>query len=500
MALFGGRKKGGSAPESPHGGKAGSGDGVPSDDAPLQFGEKDIAAARKWFQQAKKLSEDRNYDYAIESYLTGLKFWPEAVEEGHQPLRAAAFARRETGGKKPGTMEGMKHAMSGKDSVQAMLNAEWLYARDPLNISYMEGIVKNAAKAKCEATLLFIAPIYFDAAKNEKKLSKDRFVVLRRAYGEAGERCERRGDVKRALHFYQGALTVLEVLRQVGGTTLEYGEDLKNLATKVTILKGKYDSSEDFRGSVKDSGAQRDIHDRERMVMDDARMDQLVEEARQTWKANPGVSAKLLQLVELLCRGEAKDHEDEALRLLDAEYAATKNYGFKSRADDIRMKHLRRNVRQCAAGGDKEATRQAQLEQLKLELKTYKERVEQYPTDNKLKFEYGRRLVLSKKYDEAIPVLQEARNDPKNRAACMGLIGRSFFEKGYHTQAMTTYRQAIAEHELVGDELAKELYYWLGRACEACGKKEEAEKAYGQVIQWDYNYKDVRERLDRLEE
>ena len=33
-------------------------------------------------------------DAAIESYLAGLKFWPEAVEEGHMALRVAGLGRR----------------------------------------------------------------------------------------------------------------------------------------------------------------------------------------------------------------------------------------------------------------------------------------------------------------------------------------------------------------------------------------------------------------------
>ena len=37
------------------------------------------------------------------------------------------------------------------------------------------------------------------------------------------------------------------------------------------------------------------------------------------------------------------------------------------------------------------------------------------------------------------------------------------------------------------------------RSCEAADRKEDAIKAYGQLIQWDYNYKDVRDRLAALE-
>lgn len=508
MGLFGGRKKDKGAQPAPADSKAdqdaadghtAAAEDLAPVDAPPKFSDKDIANARRWFKRATELKEDRNYDYAIESYLTGLKFWPEAVEEGHQHLRVAAYARWETKGKKPNTLAAMKHSMSGKDPAQAMLNAAWLWAHDPHNLSYMEGMVKNAAKANYEETVLYIGPIYFEAAKTEKKLHKDRFLLLRKTYEELGERCETRGDLGRALTFFEGALTVLQVLQSLSGATMKFTQELKDLATKVTIIKGQYDSSSDFRGSMKDSDAQKDIHDRERMVMDEDRLDQLIADAERDWKANPGVSAKLINLVDLLCRAEEPQREELAVKLLEGEFASSKNYSYKSRADDIRMKHLRRNVRLAMAKKDKDATRQAQVEQLRFELRAFKERTVTYGTDNKIKFEYGKRLVTARKFDEAIPVLQEARNDPKNRILCMNLIGRCFYEKGYHAQAIQTYTDAIKEHELTGDDLSKDLYYWLGRTCEAADRKEDAEKAYGQLIQWDYNFKDVRDRLAALE-
>ena len=188
------------------------------------------------------------------------------------------------------------------------------------------------------------------------------------------------------------------------------------------------------------------------------------------------------------------------MKLLDEEFASGGNYNYKVRSDEIRSKLFRRRIRQAAAAGDKQGARQIQIEQLKFELKVFKERVEKYPTDNRIKFELGKRMFQARSYDQAIPMLQEARNDPKNRTSCMLLIGRCFLEKGLHSQAITSLNQAISEHELIGDDLGKSLYYWLGRAFEAAGKTEDAAKAFGQVIQWDYNYKDVRRRLEALEE
>ncbi len=66
MALFGGRKKGkgakgGDGGKPPTGADAAASAPSP-DDGPPTFSEKAIVSARKWFKQANKLIEDRNYE------------------------------------------------------------------------------------------------------------------------------------------------------------------------------------------------------------------------------------------------------------------------------------------------------------------------------------------------------------------------------------------------------------------------------------------------------
>ena len=68
---------------------------------PPSFSEADKKKARLWFNKAEDCRDRREYDYAIECYITGLGFWPEAVEEGHMPLRFLAMQRQQAGGKKP---------------------------------------------------------------------------------------------------------------------------------------------------------------------------------------------------------------------------------------------------------------------------------------------------------------------------------------------------------------------------------------------------------------
>jgi hypothetical protein len=43
------------------------------------------------------------------------------------------------------------------------------------------------------------------------------------------------------------------------------------------------------------------------------------------------------------------------------------------------------------------------------------------------------------------------------------------------------------------------MHYWLGRAQEANGDQDAARRTYGNLLQMDYNFRDVRARLDNLQ-
>ena len=80
----------------------------------------------------------------------------------------------------------------------------------------------------------------------------------------------------------------------------------------------------------------------------------------------------------------------------------------------------------------------------------------------------------------------------------MNQIGLCFFKKGWMTDAIDVFSQAIKEHELKDDALGKELRYNLGCAHEAQGNHGKALDIYRKIAQSDFTYKDVRERVNQL--
>jgi tetratricopeptide (TPR) repeat protein len=115
-----------------------------------------------------------------------------------------------------------------------------------------------------------------------------------------------------------------------------------------------------------------------------------------------------------------------------------------------------------------------------------------------LRFQLAVRYFLAHRVDEAIPLFQQARSDGRVRDESRLYLGRCFCHKAFYSQAVEILRRGVDELEGRSDGVAFDLNYWLARALEADGAVEEAKRVYGHVIQLDYNFRDARERMEKL--
>ncbi|MHC4739974.1 MAG: tetratricopeptide repeat protein, partial [Planctomycetota bacterium] len=179
---------------------------------------------------------------------------------------------------------------------------------------------------------------------------------------------------------------------------------------------------------------------------------------------------------------------------------------YNQRAGLIKLKQLKRKVRLAKsalesnpADAQSRSTLAAFSEQLNsTELEHYRLCMENYPTDHQAKYEYGIRLFRNNRYDEAIPLFQDAQRDPRRRIAAMDKIGMCFYAKEWFTDAIDIFSQAIDAYELKEDATAKELRYNLARSYQQNGDTEKALDIYRKIAQLDFAYKDVRQRVDQL--
>lgn len=476
--------------------------------APLRtVAETDKSKARQWFQRAKTVADSRNYDYALEAYIGGLKVWPEAVEEGHKLLRAVSVMRKQTGGKPLGFLESRKYSTGGKDPLQNMLNAEFLWANDPGNLGHMEDFITNAAKAGCWLSGCWMGTLVGDVLVNEKKINPKQMVAFCAALDSIGEAAKSANQFAMAADAFNSMTKIAQIWYGNMKNSQEAMKIYSDASGKLAIVKGRFDSDEGFTKSIKDRDGQKDTYDRERMVTSEDRLEEMVKKARAEFEADRHSSPRLIALVDLLTKREDEKFENQAIELLTAEAESSGNPSLKFRAHDIRMRQLTRALRPLAAKykadpKDEANTRQLKLlrrEQLDFEIRSYEERCKAYPTDLRARFGLAEKLYSAKQYDQAIPYFQQAQADGKVRDACKMYIGRCFYEKKMFGEAANVLKQAIDHHEMGGgDDVGRDLYYWWARSLEAKGDVAGAGEVYGQIIQWDYNYRDARQRLETL--
>lgn len=453
--------------------------------------ETDSAKAQAFFERGRKVAETGNYDYAIDMYLEGIRCSPEALTEGHIPLRELAMQRKGKGGKKPSMMERMKR-MRGKTSLDQLINAEYLFSKDPENLGHAESMLKAATSGGYKRTAMWIADLLFQATNASDKPSFSTYVLLKNSYASIGQ-------YDRALAACQRAVK----LRPQDG---QLSDEFKNLSAELAVARGKYDKEGDFRQSIKDRESQERLQAQQAVVQTEDYRTKALKEAREAYEEEPEVPQHIYGLADALAGMQSDEADEEAIKLLEDTYEKKQDFSYKERAGKVRIGRLKRKMRAAKAAlkqnpKDKEAKKKYKELSDKLsktELEHYRLCVENYPTDLSIKYEYGVRLLQQGHYDEAIPYLQESQKDPRHKIAAFNRIGYCFFKKGWFTDAIDVFSQAIEAYPSKDDGTAKELRYNLARSYEEQGTEDKALEVYRKLAQLDFGYKDVRRRVDAL--
>jgi len=453
--------------------------------------EHGVAQARAFFAKARAAAEQKQYDYAIDMYLDGLIRAPDALEEGHLPLCELGLQRRGKGGKKPSMMDRVRR-MRGRTPLEQMLNAEYLFVKNPDNGAYAEAMLRAAIEGGYKRTAHWLANLIFQTNNAVEKPSLQTYLLLKDSYIALGE--------------YDKAVAACQRASRMRPESKELADEFKNLSAELTMSKGKYDMDGDFRQSIRDQETQAKLYAQDRVIKTQDYRVSAVEDARKAYAREPEQPKNVFALADALADLETDEAENEAIQLLEDAHVGRQNFNFKERAGLLKIRQLKRKLREVrkeleAQPQNPEAKTQKADLVAKLnntELEHYRLCVENYPTDLAAKYEYGLRLLQNQRYNEAIPLFQEAQKDPRRKISAMSKIGSCFFMKGWYPDAIEVFTRAIDAHEIKDDGLAKELRYNLARAYEEQGQNEKALEGYRRIAQLDFGYKDVSTRVDRL--
>ncbi|MGD2094302.1 MAG: tetratricopeptide repeat protein [Phycisphaerales bacterium] len=450
-----------------------------------------LAKAKAFFEKAKAVAQTTNFDYAIDMYLHGLRYSPDALEEGHFPLFELALQRRMHGGKKPSMVERMKHS-GGKTPLEQMLNAEFLFVKDPDHLPYAEAMLKATVEGGYHKTAGWIANLVFQKNNGSEKPSAQSYILLKDSYAALGQ--------------YDKAVAACQRACQLRPEDKSLEDDYKNLSAELTMARGKYDTEGDFRKAIKDREKQELLQSQDSVIKTEDYRVKAVEDARRKIALNPDLPTNIFALAGALSDLENDQAENDAVSLLENTYKKRNDFSFMQRAGELRMKQLRRKINDVKASletNPNDAQNKAALEKLTAQLNTtelehYKRCAKNYPTNLGIRYEYGLRLFRNQQYNEAIPLFQDAQKDPRRKIKAMNYTGLCFFLKGWVTDAIDIFNNAINTYQIKDDATGKELRYNLARAYEENNNAEKALEIYRRIAQQDFGYKDVSQRVDKL--
>lgn len=436
---------------------------------------------KAFFERADQVAETGNWDFAIAMYLEGISREPENLDRGHKPLRKVSINRKAQGGKPAGMIDQLKRRPC-KDPVRNLVNAEYLLSKDPGSVQNMMQVLQAARKCDLIGLVHWISLIILESQRQTKKPSKRILVDLVSAFESAKD--------------FSMSVQACDMAISLDPNDGELRDRMRSLSALYTIDKGKFEEEGDFTKGVDDLEAQQKIQKKDALVQDEEYLLGQIRKCRQDYLENPHVAGKINNAVDALLKIENESYENEAIDILAKAHKDSSAYQFKMRIGDIRIRQMSRRFRQMRDSGDTaEATEQAKR-QLAFELDEYKERCANYPTDLGLKFEMGRRQFLSGLYDEAIASLQTAQRDPRRGLRARSLIGQAFVKKGWLGMAVETFEKAL-ELEAT-EEFTMELRYFLGDVLDNMGQLERAQEQFSTVAQLDYNYRDVRQRIENI--
>jgi len=452
--------------------------------------EEDRKKAIVFFDQGKRVANAGQFDYAIEMYLNGLKLDPEDVA-AHQALREISLKRKASGGKDMGMLSKMK-LRYGKDDKENMQLAEKFLAYDPGNTGRMLELLTHSAAAGCYDSVMWIGPILLKANTESGKPELSKYIALKDTYIR--------------LRQWQRASDAAHHALRIKPDDMNLQQEVKNLGAQQTMDAGGYSSGKSFRDSIRDMSSQQKLmtEDRDIRTIDILRAQ--IDDARVEMARDPTEPGKISKLVDLLIKTEDSEFENEAIEVLDKAFTKTGQFRFRFRLGQIKINQLRRmgrSLREQVAKNPTDAEtvstyKQFMKESAQEELKEFALAADNYPTDLSFKYEMARRLIMLEEYSEAIPLLQQAVQDPKMRVEATIELGKAFLAAEFPDEAIDTLKAVAESYQYGGDTKSKLIYYWYGRALETRGDNADAIKCYSRVTQWEFNYLDVQTRIKAL--
>jgi len=447
---------------------------------------------RALFVKGNEALQRDNFDYAIALFTQVLHKEP-AFFECRQALRLAR-EKKVAGGGGGGFLRKMFSTASASpqllkaqaalrsDPLEALTIAEDILNHDPASLAAHRVCAEAALAAGLPRTALLSFEVLHRQAPRDKHLT----IQFANALAAAGE-------------ISRGEQLLAEAARALPHDN-DLAQALKNLSARRTLDEGGYaalaDGSGSYRDILKNEQEARALEQAQRVHQTEDTAARLIAEYEERLRTEPNNLKLLRSLAELYTE---KKEFDRALRYYQQIKAS--DLGHDPSLDRAIAETTRRRFDHELSLLDPQAPdyaeRAARITAAKqaFQLAECRQRVERFPTDLAIRFEYGQLLFQAGRISEAIAEFQKAQNNPHKRLAAMNYLAQCFAKRKMFDLAARTLQNALKE-KVVFDDEKKELLYQLGCVLEHMGQKQQAVEQFKLIYEVDIGYKDVAAKVD----
>ena len=280
----------------------------------------------------------------------------------------------------------------------------------------------------------------------------------------------------------------------------------KDAAAHASMKSGGWTRAESYRDLIKDKEMAVSLEQQSRIRLTGESLEQQIAETHARHKAEP-TNVDLARRLGAL--NEEKEDLEAAIGWYQCAADLTKgaDTGLIRKVSDLKIKCLGREI----AGHEEflsthnaahelhakksEELNTAKAKRAEILIADARERVTRNPTDLQLRFELGEHLVSARRFREAVPELQRARQNPHARLKAMNLLGCCYDQLGMLDLATKQLEEASKEI-LSMDAVKKEIVYNLGLVYERIGDREKSVACMKQIYEVEHGYKDVATRVE----
>ncbi len=441
------------------------------------------------FNRGFSAIERGNLDYAIEMLTACVELEP-GLTRAWKFLRAAdlkkskqkpmsAFSKGISSvSKGPALLKGMALLKSGKHK-EAMLAAEKLLQVDPINIKYAKLFAEAAVAGGYPEPAIMTLEVTRDHNPDDIALLN----WLGALYQKLGRTSSARECFERLCEIAPNDASAVKQLKDAMAVDSMSGDGWEKTAeeggTYRDILKNKDEAAK--------------LEQEAKSQKSDSDSDSLISDLVSKIENEPANMNFRRALAKLYIE---KHQFDEGIAALNEAIAMNPGDPELERSVSVaKTKQFDHRILELRSAGDEDEATNIEHEKIQFEFDDLQGKIERYPNDLALRYDWGKTLFENDYFNEAIQQFQMAQRNPKNRVMSLYYLGLCFKEKEQYDMAMDQFKTASSEI-LIMDNSKKDVLYAQGEVSELMDKPEQASEFYKEIYQADIGYRDVAQKIE----